>query len=240
MQFKEACFQFDRRVVYNPIRNPTKLPIRQSSSILIRIPMPTNSQADSETQYQLPPSEVVEIIDAPLEPGINFSPDTQWMLLVQRPAMPSLEDISRRMLQLGGIRIDPAANARFETDFATKLSIRTRDDEEETTIPLPDGAKPQWHIVESSIQSLHLFNRDRSRSAALVRRSRRPASPHMLTDQLSTIVGGLRWMPDAQHLLCRLVPTDRGKEPTADKTPTGPNIQESIEHTSPTRTYQDL
>lgn len=202
--------------------------------------MPTNSQTDSDTHYQLPPNEVVEIIDAPLEPGINFSPDTQWMLMVRRPAMPSLEDISRRMLRLGGIRIDPAANARFETDFASGLSIRSRDDDSETTIPLPVGAKlngTSWNHQSSHFVFLLVTDQGQQLCCADVKS---PQTPKLLTDRLSTIVGGLRWMPDAKHLLCRLVPENRGTEPTENQTPTGPNIQESIENTSPTRTYQDL
>ena len=47
--------------------------------------------------YQLPPQNVVDIIDAPPEPAVSFSPDTQWMLMMDRDAMPGIEDISRRM-----------------------------------------------------------------------------------------------------------------------------------------------
>ena len=47
-------------------------------------------------------------------------------------------------------------------------------------------------------------------------------------------------MPDGEHLLCKLVPKNRGEEPAANLKPTGPNIQESTGNKSPTRTYQDL
>ena len=90
--------------------------------------------------YQLPPQNVVDIIDAPPEPAVSFSPDTQWMLMMDRDAMPGIEDISRRMLRLAGLRIDPAANARFQTSFYKGLSIRARDSQKVTLVPLPGGA----------------------------------------------------------------------------------------------------
>ncbi len=68
----------------------------------------------------------------------------------------------------------------------------------------------------------------------------RPQEPRLLTDRLNTVMGGIEWMPDAKHVLCHLVPDNRGPEPVEDRTPTGPNIQESYGNKSPTRTYQDL
>ena len=39
--------------------------------------------------YRLPPREVVQIVDAPPPPGVRLSPDRQWMLLVERSALPT-------------------------------------------------------------------------------------------------------------------------------------------------------
>ena len=66
-----------------------------------------------ENGYQLPPQEVVDIIDAKPEPIVSFSPDANWMLLIDRDAMPDIADISRRMLELAGKRIDPLPTAGF-------------------------------------------------------------------------------------------------------------------------------
>ena len=61
--------------------------------------------AHGQEPYRLPPKEVVDIVDARPDPGISFSPDTQWMLMVERMAMPGIEDVARRMLRLGGMRM---------------------------------------------------------------------------------------------------------------------------------------
>lgn len=190
--------------------------------------------------YQLPPQDIVEIIDAHPEPGVNLSPNSQWMLLVDRPALPGIEDLSRRMLKLAGARIDPVANARFETSFARGLSIRHRDSQDQVRIPLPQGAKLNGTSWSHDSQSfIYLLVTDRGQQLWFGT-TKNPSEPQMLTDRISTVIGGLRWMPDAKHLLCRLIPESRGAEPIPSPAPTGPNIQESIGNTSPTRTYQDL
>ena len=53
--------------------------------------------AQSDSTYLLPPPEVVEILDAAPAPQVNYSPDRQWMLLVERPAMPSIAEVARPM-----------------------------------------------------------------------------------------------------------------------------------------------
>jgi hypothetical protein len=71
----------------------------------------------ADNGYRLPPQEVVDIIAAPPEPMVSISPDGEWLLLIDREAMPSIADMARRQLRLAGIRIDPAANGLFRTDY---------------------------------------------------------------------------------------------------------------------------
>lgn len=74
--------------------------------------------------YRLPPAEVIEIVDAPPSPTVRVSPDGQWMLLIEHAALPSIADLSRRMLRLAGMRIDPAANGRYRASTVADLQIR--------------------------------------------------------------------------------------------------------------------
>ena len=193
-----------------------------------------------QQRYQLPPQEVVDIIDAAPDPDVRLSPDRRWMLLIDRPAMPSIEDVSRRMLRLAGMRIDPAANGRFWTSYDTGLSLRARDGGKVQRIPLPDGARVatiDWsHHSDVLIFSLVT---DQGQHLWFVSVND-PTHPTLLTDRLSTVTGGVSWMPDGKSVICQIVPENRGVEPRAAPTPGGPNIQESYGNTSPTRTYQDL
>ena len=190
--------------------------------------------------YQLPPQDVVDVIDAPPEPLVDLSPNARWMLMIDRAAMPGIEDVSRRMLQLAGVRIDPVANSQFRTSFNLGLSLRARDNKTMTRIPLPAGARLSGTLWSYDSQKFAFVVPTNQGQQLWVGDVDRPTQPQMLTDRLNTVLGGFRWMPDGKHLVCRLVPGDRGAEPVSDGVPTGPNIQESIGNESPTRTYQDL
>ena len=210
--------------------------------LLIAVLVITMSIESSFAQeaYRLPPKEVVDIIDAKPEPSVSLSPDGNWMLLVERDAMPGIEDLSRRMLRLAGLRIDPVANSRFQTGFYTGISIRKRDDRSTTEIPVPENAKlsgVSWSHDSKTI----LFTVVTDKGSQLWKTTTDdPANTMMLTNRLSSVLGGATIMPDGQSIVCMLVPESRGAEPTAPTIPIGPNIQESSGNTSPTRTYQDL
>lgn len=193
-----------------------------------------------ESGYRLPPQEVVDIIDAPPEPAVSISPDGQWLLLVERDAMPGIEDLARRKLQIGGIRIDPAANGQFRVDYARGISVRRRDGDQPVRVPLGEGAKLatiNWSHTSQAFVYTVVTARGTELWAVDITQ---PDKPRRLTDRLSTVLGGADWMPDGKSVICRLTPESRGAEPPAPTKPLGPNIQESSGNTSPTRTYQDL
>ena len=190
--------------------------------------------------YREPPQQVVDIIDADPAPAVSFSRDRQWMAFLERNAMPDIADISRRMLRLAGMRIDPQANSRFATSFFKKVKLKRRSDGKEFPVALPAGVKisgTSWSHRNNAVaitvvqeDGTHLYVVDLAE----------PDKVKKLTSRLSTVIGGIDWTPDGSGILCQLVPEDRGAEPEASRIPVGPNVQESAGNKSPTRTYQDL
>ena len=190
--------------------------------------------------YKLPPQEVVDIIDAPAAPLILFSPDKAWMLQVERAAMPSIEDVSRRMLRLAGTRIDPVANARYTTNFNSGLVLKSMDGKVERRFAIPEGARLSsvfWSHDEDHFAYIVIDDKGSSLYAGSAAKK---ADPIRITDQLNTVTGSPRFLPDGRTLLCMINPADRGAEPVQDISPKGPNIQATSGNTSPLRTYQDL
>ncbi|KAF5827418.1 hypothetical protein DUNSADRAFT_697 [Dunaliella salina] len=87
---------------------------------------PVQQQAGST--YKLPPQEITDIVDAPAEPGLTYSPDRKHFLQMFRPpALPSISEISRPELKLAGLRIDPELFARSKMGFSTGLAILPSD-----------------------------------------------------------------------------------------------------------------
>ncbi len=196
--------------------------------------------ASGQEGYRLPPKDVVDIIDAKPVPQVSLSPDRKWMLIVEQYSMPGIEDVARRMLRLAGMRIDPVANGPFRTSFSRSLALKPRDGGEAKTIPLPEGTKiggASW----SHKSDMFAFTTVNSEGQQLwVVPVDAPDRPRMLVERLNTVMGGYEWMPDGKSILCQTVPEGRGEEPAGSGVPVGPNIQESIGNSSPTRTFQDL
>ena len=191
--------------------------------------------------YRLPPPEVVDLVTAEPAPRVSFSPDGKWMVWTHRDALPSIEDLSRRMLRLAGVRIDPVTNGRFRSSYDRGFEIRSvQTGDLLTRVTLKEGeglAGTVWshrsnalafRVVTAAGTHLHSLSLDRPKEIL------RHAQP------INTLMGGFSFMPDGETMLVQLVPADRGPEPAAPAAPTGPNIQESSGNTSPTRTYQDL
>ena len=196
--------------------------------------------ANAQTGYRLPPQDVVDIIDARPEPGVSFSPDKEWLLLVERDAMPSIEDISRRMLQLAGLRIDPAANGPFQLSYSRGISLRRRSGGEAIRIPVIEGARIAGVSWSHHSDNFAFTIATGMGTELWVASVNQPDQPKRLTDRLSTVLGSFDWMPDGKQILCHLVPENREAEPAQPAAPLGPNMQESSGNTSPIRTFQDL
>ena len=219
-----------------------------SCLLLILLSLAVKELAAQQSGYQLPPQAIVDIVDAKPTPFVSLSPDAEWMLMVDRDAMPDIADVSRRMLQLAGIRIDPASNGRFQTSYLRGITLRNRsadpsgiqNEETHFKIPMPENPKVSsisWSHNSKNFAFVLVTDKGQQLWVSSVET---PKAPKMLTDRLNTVMGGFSWMPDGKSIVCRLVPEDRGAEPETSKVPTGPNIQESYGNKSPTRTYQDL
>jgi dipeptidyl aminopeptidase/acylaminoacyl peptidase len=207
--------------------------------ILVSVCM-SQSVINGQSVYQSPPVEIVDIIDIKPDPGIALSPDSKWMLMVDRDSMPDIADIARRMVALAGIRIDPVANSGFQTDFNRGISLRPRDSQQSVRIPIQEPARVSgvsWSHDSKSFAYAIVTERGTELWWASIDQ---PSQPVRLTDRLASVLNSFDWLPDGKRIVCSLVPEIRGPEPSAPTAPSGPNIQESYGNTSPTRTFQDL
>ena len=212
-----------------------------SPTHVLFIPLMTVAPLFADTGYQLPPKEIIDIIDVKPEPSISMSPEASCMLFADRDSMPDIADFARRIVPLAGMRIDPVTNSDFQTDFYRGLSFRFRSaDSPLVPIPIPAPVKLSG-ISWSHDSKSFAYTFETTKGTELWWASiDAPDKPIKLTDQLSGVLFGFDWMPDGKRILCALVPENRGPEPTAPAAPLGPNIQESYGNKSPTRTFQDL
>ena len=102
---------------------------------------------NAQTTYKVPPKEIVDILDAPPTPIVVVSPRGDAMFLAEYPSQPSIGLISRPILRLGGVRIDPQQNSRQRLTQYTSVIVKWLEGGKTVRIELPASAKigmPQW------------------------------------------------------------------------------------------------
>lgn len=195
------------------------------------------------SEYRLPPKEIVDLVDAPPTPGVSFSPDRKWMLLLDAPSFPPIAELAEPELKLAGVRFSPKTNGPSRTSFWRGITFQavggtvTRK-----LIGLPDGARI-GNVMWSPDSQRIAFTTTTPEGIRLwfAAIGAFKAQPLDAPTGLNSIYGSpCDWLADSKRLLCKHVSPERGMTPKAPEVPKGPVIQESTGRKAPGRTWQDL
>jgi dipeptidyl aminopeptidase/acylaminoacyl peptidase len=198
--------------------------------------------SDEDPTYQLPPQAIVDLVDAPPTPMLAIDPKKTCLVFMDRPSLPPIDEVGGDEVRLAGLRIDPRTNGPSRVSYFTGYTIRDMDtgvDRGVTGLPdnarlgqirfSPNGDHFAFSIREADGLSLWVVDVASGRASRLT------------TSRLNSVFGGtFTWLSDGKRLICRLIPEDRGALPRPADVPVGPVIQENLEGTAPSRTYQDL
>jgi dipeptidyl aminopeptidase/acylaminoacyl peptidase len=192
-------------------------------------------------QYQKPPKEIEDILNAPAIPFTSVSPAKDKIALFEPVRYPPISELAQPMLRLAGLRINPSTNGAHRQNYSVKLSLKNIADGKETAVALPPNAQifsPSWsadgkyiavgNITPNGIQLLIVDTTT--------------AKTTLVKDiLLNTAFGGYDWMPDQKSLLVNLVPKARIPAPQYQNlVPNTPNIQETAGKSGAVQTFQDL
>ena len=195
--------------------------------------------------YRQPPEPIRQLLDAEPTPTVRPSPTGEWLLVLERRALPTIAEVAAPELRLAGVRIDPRTNGRSREAFFRGLVLqhvpaRGSPSTEQRRIAGPPGARiadVSWsgdgtHIAFSVVSDAEIALWV---AEVATGRSRR-ASPLAMNAAFGP---PCRWV-GSEALLCRTVPRDRVPLRPASPIPGGPIIQESEGRPAPNRTYEDL
>lgn len=216
------------------------LPLQQPADAILAQDRSTVPLIEGAGGYLRPPEAIEKLVTAGPPPRVEFSPDGEWLLEIERPAQPSIEFVNRRMLRLAGMRIDPASNAEFVTNYDSGLVLAKLDGSSRRRVPTSDDVRiidVGWSQTSTWVRAVTLAE---GACKLWVGVAAQPNSAKLVNDRVSTVFQMPVWMPDEQSLLCMLVPDGRGAEPPAPLRPMGPNVRETSGERTPLRTYQDL
>ncbi len=205
--------------------------------------------AGAGDQYQKPPKEVLDVLNAPATPRAILSPARTHILLVEPLRYPPIADVAQPMLRLAGMRINPKTNGPHRGAVNVSMVLKRIEDGWEARIDAGPNAHlshPQWSadgkqfaFTNTTADAIQLWIGDAATGKAHriegvrvngVMGSGSPFRPNPV----------FRWMPDNRTLLVETIPANRGAVPTEPDIPAGPHIQESMGRTGPIRTYEDM
>lgn len=200
------------------------------------------SRAQVSQGYQLPPKEIADLIDAEWSPSVSISPDNKMMLIMRRPGLPSIAEVSQPELRLGGVRFNPRNQAPSRSWHYHSLALRSIEDTtEHEVMGLPEN--PLINNVTWSPDGRYVvFTLDFDDHVALWLVDVRKYSASRLSDiELNTAYGdAVSWMSNSKEIIALSTVKEFGEPPADPRVPTGPSVQENLGKKAPARTYQDM
>ncbi len=198
---------------------------------------------ESAHGYQMPPPVLANMVDAPPTPWTSLSPDRQWLLLMERPGNPSIEEVSQPELRLAGLRINPRNNSRARARPLSGLVFQNLSSDQKTRVDnLPTDARihhVSWSPDGSRIAfAIMLDNQLSLWSAETGTTTAKQISPAKAG--LNNVYGRPYAWLNNDSFVVRLIPEKRGSAPTEPTTPAGPVVQQNLGKKAPARTLQDL
>ena len=192
--------------------------------------------------YQRPVEEIASLLEAPLTPSVDFSPDHRWMVLLDRSDYPTIEELSRPELRIAGLRINPENFGRSRGAYHIGLKLKSLADNKDYEISgLPDPLRiSDYEFSPDSKRLAFLQNYSDRIELWAVDMDARKASK--ITDRKinNVFTGSFRWVPGSGEILFTAVPANLKPMPAKSRVPTGPVVEENMGKEAPSRTYQDL
>ncbi|SPE60751.1 Peptidase S9, prolyl oligopeptidase [Verrucomicrobia bacterium] len=205
----------------------------------LAVSLVANRPALAEAAYQKPPTNVLNVLHAPLPPIALFDPTHHNMLLVVPVRYPPIADLAEPMLRMAGSRLIPTTRRLQNQPYCDAYELVKLPDGSQRPIALPNNAKvgfPEWsadgqHFAFNNVASdcIELWVGDADR--AEIRRIPGVKLNPMLGNEL-------QWLPDQKTLLVKAIAPDQGPPPAEQASPPGPDIQEASGEKGPSSTYE--
>lgn len=191
--------------------------------------------------YQRPPEEIAKLLEAPLTPFVSFSPDKQWMLLLERSDFPTIEELSRPELRIGGLRINPENFGPSRSNYTIGLKAKRLSDGTEVEIKnLPHPLTVSSISFAPDSKHIAFLQNNADKIELWIVNTETMSASKLSERKVNTAMGGYTWLSDSQQILFTAVPTNIKPLPQKSRIPTGPVVEENLGKKAPSRTYQDL
>src|SRR5262247_4322303 len=74
-------------------------------------------------RYQLPPKELIDLVDASAPPVARLDPTRTRLVLMEPRTLPSISEVAAEELRLAGLRINPRTNGPSRGNAVVRLTL---------------------------------------------------------------------------------------------------------------------
>ncbi|WP_105201608.1 S9 family peptidase [Pseudoalteromonas sp. T1lg10] len=199
--------------------------------------------AQNDAGYQVPSKELAQVVDAKLAPRSMLSPDGQWLALLERRRVESLQELAKPELKLAGIKLNPDnfSRSRVRNKY-TALTFKSLEGDISLDVSgLDEGImrSPQW---SSDSRYLSFVYETPAAATLWVYDINTRALKQLSEYALNSVVTATpyQWMPDASGLIINHAVNLGKAQPQDDASTVVPVIQQTTGEKAPARTYQNL
>lgn len=199
--------------------------------------------AQEKLDYQVPPKEILELVEYERAPSVSLDTKKENMLLSYRSTYKSLDDLNQDELRLAGLRINPQHQISSTITYINNLKLRKVKDREEVQVKgLPQNPKIAYLTWSPDEQKIAFTNTGENGLELWILDIATAQAQQIKTPLLNANLGNpINWSRDSKSLLIKTIPNNKIELLDDKKTlPTGPIISESDGSVSQNRTYQDL
>jgi dipeptidyl aminopeptidase/acylaminoacyl peptidase len=199
------------------------------------------SIAQDASRYQLPPKQIADLLLAPPTPSISVDGKAKYMLIIERPSYPLVEELGQTEFKIAGLRLNPKNFSPTRQLYIKGLTIKEVVSGKTLSIKgMPvnlSALNPTWNPSENKIA---FFNVTENEVDVYVIDLTNLFCQKLNKTPANLILGGgMVWLDDSTLVYKVNVnkASDLAKRPI---TPMGPTIQENLGKAAPSVTYQDL
>lgn len=201
----------------------------------------SNLTAQDAIEYQTPPKEIYDLVMAKPTPGVTFDSKGQYMLILERSDMPSVEELAQPELRIAGLRINPNNFGPSRSAYTTNISIKdVKSGTEFQVTGLPANLKAgnlQWSPNEDKIAFTNTTN---SNIDIYVIDIKTHKATKVNKAAVNLVLGAAFDWIDNNSLLYASVNKPLSMAPKKPLAPKGPVVQQNLGKVAASATFQDL
>lgn len=201
------------------------------------------SFAQESLEYQTPPSEIMELVDAPLAPAVIIDSKGDQVVLLYRDQYKSIAELSEKELRLGGLRINPKTNIGSRTTYYNNMKVKKASERDPRQVNgLPNNARLSNFRVSPDEKIIAFLNTLPNKVELWVTDIEKATARKLSSQPVNANLGyAINWFNDSNSVLIKTVPQSRKDLiDTSEAIPEGPTVTLSEGEKAQNRTYQDL